>query len=281
MEYLFFPQTTFRVESKSYKYCTSGSSSTPEEEICSDTQKDGSKRYTIVELTEIDTPADTYEIVDRPSPPVTPSPKPSGKSSSSADQKEANALGIEYCPMAVLGDFPINEVYVGASSLVNFPMASSVMTKMRRVLGKIVPPPNLQHTAVWVGERADSDEAMGATVVYGEYYSVGDDPTFLRHDGARAYVSSLREFKEDFDAFEVMKMRPGRNMTLMPFLKEASESGNWKALDYSWATNNCQHFTAKCAKILKLKRQNPGKYDWTELSATVLDVLQNNEKVIE
>ena len=90
-------------------------------------------------------------------------------------------------------------------------------------------------------------------------------------------VSTLKEFKETFNAFDVKKVKIGRNITLNPFLKELSESGKWRASDYSWYSNNCQQFTAKCAEILNLTRSNPSSDDWTEITPSLLNILQINE----
>lgn len=182
----------------------------------------------------------------------------------------------ESCP-ASLGNFPIKVAYVGGTTLVKFSPAYYVMRKSRQVAGHIVPPPNFLHTAIWVGSSDATNESLGAIFVYGEYYSNGKNPTYLSCDGARSFVMPLYRFKEEFDAFDILKLVPQRNISLLSFINEIGESGYWTADDYKWTTHNCQHFSANCLNILKAKRFKSNKHDWTNLPSNIMKVIYRNE----
>ena len=176
-----------------------------------------------------------------------------------------------------LGNFPINVVYVGGTTLVKFPLAYDLMRNARKVAGRIVPPPNFLHTAIWIGSSDSTNESLGAIVVYGEYYSNGKNPTYLTCYGAKSVVMPLGKFKQEFDAFDAMKLIPQRNISLLTFLDEIKNGGRWMASDYKWTTHNCQHFTSTCLKILKSRRVKSGKYDWTQLPNNIMRTILYNE----
>ena len=279
-EYLYFPQTAFEVLNTKTIYCKySINPSESEGAMCFDSPASNTIKYQLVELDELDENADNYEIIQRPIPLATPTPVPIIKKISktpSSNQKES-FLGIEYDPLFNLGDYSITVAYLGASPIIDYAQPNHIMNKARKVLGHIIPPPNIQHTAIWVGKNDNSDNSIGTTIVYGKYRSVDNDTTFILQDGARAFVSTLKDFKEAFNVFEPKRMKIGRNMTLKPLLDEIRQSGNWSAEDYDWAKNNCQQFTAKCAQILKLQRYEPSSDDWTEVAPSVLNVIESNE----
>ena len=72
-------------------------------------------------------------------------------------------------------------------------------------------------------------------------------------------------------------MKPGRNVTLFPFLEEVKSSGRCGADDYIWATHNCQHFTANCVKFLEAIRVNQSKTDWMDLPSPIMKTIIQNE----
>lgn len=176
-----------------------------------------------------------------------------------------------------LGDYTILSMFVGATRLVNFQTAYSLMRANRKLLGHLAPPPTFQHTAVWVGGSNPTDDSLGAIVVYGEYYPVNYDATYLSCDGARSFVMSLGDFRKTYNAYELKQMKPGRNMTLFPFLEEVKSSGRWGADDYMWRTHNCQHFTANCVKLLEARRVNQSKTDWMDLPSPIMKTIIQNE----
>ena len=183
---------------------------------------------------------------------------------------------IEY-PALILGNYDINVAYLGGSQLYNVKPMYSIMKNLRMGLGHIIPAPQLQHTALWLGESDANDNILGSVIAYGEYYPHDGDLTFLAKDGARSYVASLKEFKEIFSAFPVKKLIVNKNLTMNDFLQKASLSGKWRAKHYNWATNNCQHFTAKCISILNATRAQKFDDDWTDVIPTVLNSLKSNE----
>ena len=171
-----------------------------------------------------------------------------------------------------LGDFVVNSVYLGGNAIIPFEPGYSFMKGARRTLGRVVPPPNFQHTAVWFSDSDNAgDDSIGAILVYGEYYNLNGDPTYLGCDGARSFVMTLGEFKNMFRAFEVKKMKTGRNITLTTLLDESKRSGSWDADSYNWATNNCQHFSASVLKILEAKRADAKPEDWAEIPPPVMN----------
>ena len=225
------------------------------------------------------TPVPPTKTPQTPTPTATPTP--STKKQCKSGTSKCKEVPQAESPLDTFGNFKINSAYIGAAPLVHFMPAYNIMSGIRKLFGKVVPPPYFQHTAIWIGftEKSDeNDEDIGATVVYGQYYSKGNDTTFLSSNGARAFTSSLKKFKKMFFGHDIRKMNINRNIDLVKFLQEANLSGNWTADNYNWATNNCQHFTAKCIEILQLSRNNPNKYDWTQLSPFVMESILKNEK---
>ena len=97
---------------------------------------------------------------------------------------------------------------------------------------------------------------------------------FLLVPGPRLH---LKEFKQRYPAIDPMKLNPNRKMKLFDFIEEVQNSGNWRASDYNWPTNNCQHFTSKLINILKATRNDPNNNDWIDLPKPVLNSLKHNE----
>ena len=179
-----------------------------------------------------------------------------------------------------LGDFVIQSVYLGGNPIVPFPLAYTALRTARSTFGKIVPPPNFQHTAVWFGESdRDGDDSQGAILVYGEYYNYNGDPTYLECDGARSFVMTLGEFKNTFRSFQAKKMKPGRNITLTTLLDEVQKSGSWDAESYNWAVNNCQHFSASVLQLLQAKRADARADDWADIPPPVMRSILRTELV--
>lgn len=195
-----------------------------------------------------------------------------GSSSSSGDSKEAKASSV------ILGDFSIKTVFIGQSPIVKFKPGYSLMSTARQLIGKIIPPPNFIHSAIWVGPENALDSTLGAIFVYGKYYSSGNDASFLYKDGARSFVMSLKEFKSTFSAYKVKKVIPHIEMKLFNYIDKVKKSGNWTAYNYNWPTNNCQHFTAKLINILQATRKSPNINDWIEIPKVVLSSLKANEE---
>ena len=171
----------------------------------------------------------------------------------------------------------LSAVYVGGNDIVDIKMGYSVMRKARQVLGRLAPPPEFQHTAVWVGPEDSSDQSPGSIVVYGQYLPESYDGTYLSCDGARSYDMTLGEFKEMFNSFNVKKLKPAVNMTLNTFLDKIKYMDKWRAEDYSWHSNNCQHFTAQCLHILQATRTDRNPDDWMDIPSPVMDELILNE----
>lgn len=180
-----------------------------------------------------------------------------------------------------LGDIKIQSVYLGTSPniYVNLNIFVSLMRKIRKTFGHIIPSPEFVHSAIWVGEKDAKDDSLGAIFVYGKYYNKNNMQTYLDHTGAKAYVMSLHEFKRKYRATNPMKLNAHRNINLFELINEIKASGKWGAYDYNWPTNNCQHFTAKLIEILKATRDIPNNDDWIDLPKSVLNSLQVNEKM--
>lgn len=220
------------------------------------------------------------ELLKKPPEPTetpTPSLKPekkggSGSSNNSNDKEEKRDIP------QILGDFQIQTAYIGSSSIIDFQAGYNLMKIARNLMGRIIPPPNLVHTAIWVGEENPTDESLGAIFVYGKYRSNKNDPTYLNFDGARSYVMSFGEFKYYYDTYEIQKIIPKRKIKLFDFIREVKSSGHWRADTYNWPTNNCQHFTLKLINIIKAVRDSPNENDWTNLPPLILKTLQSNEK---
>ena len=170
----------------------------------------------------------------------------------------------------------VKTVYLGANAIVDFQAGYKIMKAARNVLGRLIPPPQFQHTALWVSDDDSSDDSIGTFVVYGHYES-NDYASYLSHDGAKAYLMTLEEFKKSFNLFEVKKLNPARNMTLGTFIDKVKRSGEWKAANYDWKDHNCQHFTATCLDILGARRCDAKENDWKDLPRSILNSLKKYE----
>lgn len=203
--------------------------------------------------------------------------KKKGKKSSSNKNDDDDDDVSTKQSLYTLTNFSIHDVYVGASTILDFPVGFKAMQKARKTFGRFIPAPNFLHTAVWVGPYASHNKTLGAVLVYGKYSSKVDDNTYLSKDGARSYVMSLQDFIEYFDYCNVKKLEPQRNLHLFDLINEVKKSGNWNIAKYHWPTNNCQHFTATCIKILKSVRQNPDQNDWTNFPHSIYNAMKANE----
>ena len=180
-----------------------------------------------------------------------------------------------------LGNVDINSIYLGTSPniVLNLNFMLSFFRKVRKTLGHVVPAPDLVHSAIWVGkDKNPTDSSVGAIFVYGRYFNKMNSKAYLDHDGAKAYVMTLKQFKEKYPSIDPMKLKTEKKMKLLDFINKVQESGNWGVKDYNWPTNNCQHFTAKLIDILEATRATPSNDDWVELPKPVLNSLENNEK---
>ena len=157
----------------------------------------------------------------------------------------------------------------------------SFFRKVRKNLGHVVPSPDLVHSAIWISkDEIVSDNSIGAIFVYGRYFNKKNSKVYLNKDGAKAYVMTLKQFKERYPAIEPMKLNAHNKLNLLEFIDKISNEGNWGAHDYNWPTNNCQHFTAKLINILDATRDAPSNDDWIELPKQVLNSLESNEKKV-
>ena len=179
-----------------------------------------------------------------------------------------------------LGNINISIAYLGLSPTiyVNLNFFIQIMKKARQFLGHIIPPPELVHSAIWVGESDASDDNIGAIFVYGRYFNKIKSQAYLSEDGAKAYVMTLREFKEKYPSTDPIKLNPHKEIKLHEFINEVQVSGKWGAKDYNWPTNNCQHFTAKLIDLLQATRNAANKDDWIELPKPILQSLKSNEQ---
>ena len=178
-----------------------------------------------------------------------------------------------------LGDIKIKTVYLGLSPtiIVNLDFFINLMKKARKLFGHIIPPPDLIHSAIWVGESDATDDSVGAIFVYGKYYNERNDNSYLVNDGARAYVMTLKDFKAKYSV-GTMKLKPNKNINLFDFIEKLKLKGKLTADEYNWPTNNCQHFTASCLNILQAIREIPNKDDWINLPLPIMKTLQLHEK---
>lgn len=200
--------------------------------------------------------------------------KKKGGSSSNNDSADSEVKTSSL----VLGNFEINNIYIGATSIVDFKLGYDVMRNARKLIGHVIPPPSFLHLALWVGSSNDDDESLGAVFVYGKYYPKrNNDQTFLSKDGARSYVMKLGEFKEFFNACELKKLSPKRHLKLFDFIEEVKMSGQWNADSYNWPSNNCQNFAAKCLNILHAVRDSPTINDWANIPPSIMNILKSNE----
>ncbi|KAK8881309.1 hypothetical protein M9Y10_004044 [Tritrichomonas musculus] len=182
-----------------------------------------------------------------------------------------------------LGNFDIKTVYLGTSPniYVNLNFFITLMKKARNTFGRIVPAPEFIHSAIWVGKEGATDDSVGAIFVYGKYWNKHNLPSYLGKDGAKAYVMTLREFKERYPANDPIKLTAHKNIKLDDFIYRVKLSGKWGAKDYNWPTNNCQHFTAKLIGILRATRETPNNQDWANLPKPVMNSLKLNEEFLE
>ena len=179
-----------------------------------------------------------------------------------------------------LGNIEIESAYLGTSPNVylNLNFLLTLMKNCRKLFGHIIPSPEMVHSAIWVGKKDATDDTLGAIFVYGKYWNKKNLPSYIDRDGAKACVMSLREFKQRYPSINPMKLNLGKKLKLFDFIKEVKKSGNWRAADYNWPTNNCQHFTAKLINILEASRSAPNYNDWMDLPKPVLNSLELNEK---
>ena len=152
------------------------------------------------------------------------------------------------------------------------------MKKIRKAFGHIIPSPDLIHSAIWVGPKNPNDNSVGAIFVYGKYYNKYKFTSYLKEDGAKAYVMKYGEFKERYPSMNPMELQAKRKIKLFEFISEIKKCGNLRASDYNWPTNNCQHFTAKLINILQATRKSPNINDWIEIPKVVLSSLKANEE---
>lgn len=158
------------------------------------------------------------------------SPKKSKKSSSNNNNDDDDFSTKQ--SSFTLANFSIHDVYVGASTILEFPFGFKVMRLAREKFGHFIPPPNFLHTAVWVGPYGSNNQTLGSILVYGKYSSKNDDKTYLSKDGARSFVMTLREFIEYFDYCNIKKLTPQRNLHLFDLINEVKNSGNWNVAKY-------------------------------------------------
>ncbi|KAK8865014.1 hypothetical protein M9Y10_010543 [Tritrichomonas musculus] len=188
-------------------------------------------------------------------------------------KKKKNVVDKEASPQ-ILGDFDVKVAYVGGSTL----ELPNFLNNARNFLNYIIPYQSFYHSGIWVGPSNEDDNTLGIILVYGAYFSFGNNPTFLLSDGARAYVMSLGRFKKNFKAYNVKKLIPQRNLTMYQFLDEVKASGKWRAGDYHWFKHNCQHFAVSCLNILQPKRFSADQNDWKVLPRKIMKMIDITEK---
>ena len=196
-----------------------------------------------------------------------------GSSSSGKDNDSGDSARI-------LGNIAIETAYLGTSSNIvfNLRFLSTFMSKLRKTFGRVVPSPEIVHSAIWVGSKNAKDDSIGAVFVYGRYFNNNkQNEAFLWGDGAKGYSMSLADFKKKFSATKTMKLNIKKDYKLLDFIDEIKKSGNWNVKDYNWPTNNCQHFTVKLIEILQASRNEPNNDDWANLPKSVLNALKSNE----
>lgn len=102
----------------------------------------------------------------------------------------------------------------------------SFFRKVRKTLGHIVLSPDLVHSAILVSKDGTvSDNSVGAIFVYGRYFNKKNCPVYLDNDGAKAYVMTLKQFKQRYPAIESMKLNPHKNMKLFEFIDTILKEG--------------------------------------------------------
>ena len=204
--------------------------------------------------------------------------KKGGGSSSNKDDDDDSEKSAKS-----LGNIEVKHAYLGTSPNVrlNLNFFVKLMKKVRLLFGAVVPAPEFVHSAVWVGQDASSDDSVGALFVYGKYWNRKNLNSYIGRDGAKAFVMTLREFKQRYPSIEPIKLDVNEKVKMFDFIEKVEKSGNWRASDYNWPTNNCQHFTAKVIEILKATRASPATNDWMDLPKQVLNSLKSNEKSLK
>lgn len=239
-------------------------------------------------------PSDIYQItggdesVDEKSKDCVADPNPNPPDEDEDEDKEGGGLGSDSSggdndsgeSARVLGNMKIETVYLGTSPNIYFNLNFfvSFMKTLRKKFGKIIPSPELIHSAIWVGEKNAKDDSKGAVFVYGKYENKNNNAAFLWKDGAKGYTLTLKEFKKRYQANEPMKLNIQRKMKVNEFIKEIGHSGKWGLDNYKWPTNNCQHFTSKLIDILEATRATPTNEDWYDLPKPILNSLKTNEQ---
>lgn len=180
---------------------------------------------------------------------------------------------------AKLGNIQIKTVYLGLSPTIYFNLNFfiNMMKNLRRLFGHVIPPPDFIHSAIWVADSDDTDQSLGAIFVYGKYYNIFNDRSYIEHDGARSYVMTLNDFKKKYSS-KIIKLKPKKNVKLFDFIDNLKKEGKLTADEYNWPTNNCQHFTSRCIDILDAVREVPDKDDWINLPKLIFKELEKNEK---
>lgn len=204
--------------------------------------------------------------------------KKDGGSSSNKDDDDDSEASAK-----TLGNIEIKHAYLGTSPNIrlNLNFFVKLMKKVRLLFGAVVPAPEFVHSAVWVGENDASDDSVGALFVYGKYWNKKNLKSYIGKDGAKAFVMTLREFKQRYPSIKPIKLDVNEKVEMFDFIEKVEKSGNWRASDYNWPTNNCQHFTAKVIEILKATRTSPAKNDWMDLPKQVLNSLKSNEESVK
>lgn len=239
-------------------------------------------------------PSDIYQItgedksVDEESNDCVADPNPDPPDEDEDEDKEGGGLGSDSSggdndsgeSARVLGNMNIETVYLGTSPNIYFNLNFfvSFMKTLRKKFGKIIPSPELIHSAIWVGEKNAKDDSKGAVFVYGKYENKNNNAAFLWKDGAKGYTLTLKEFKKRYQANEPMKLNIQRKMKVNEFIKEIGHNGKWGLDNYKWPTNNCQHFTSKLIDILEATRATPTNEDWYDLPKPILNSLKTNEQ---
>lgn len=219
-ELLYPPSSKFLISNVYTMYCIYKPYEGKKE--CSDTKLNKDyEEFKFVDLNEINENYGPFPVIERPTPSPTPKKKKNGCSSSD-ENDDSNSKTSSL----ILGDFKINSVYVGATSIYDFQTGFDLIKKARKKFGGLIPSPKLLHTAIWVGNLDSNDETLGAVFVYGKYKSNKNDSTFLSNDGARSYVLSLRDFKNNYELFNVKKLIPQKEMSLFSFIDEIKKK--WK-----------------------------------------------------
>lgn len=105
--------------------------------------------------------------------------------------------------------------------------------------------------------------------------------SYIDKNGAKASVMTFEEFKKNYPSIEPIKLNVNVKINLFEFIEKVKNSGKWKANDYNWPMNNCQHFTSQLINIIKATRKSPTKEDWIDLPKIILNSLKSNEKSLK